>query len=234
MKDTSGNALFLILIGVALFAALSYAITQSGRGGGGIDREKADLLASQIMNIVSTYSQRITRLKIIEGHEQVLFDESAPNVTGTCYSGGSTFTCNSIGLFHSSTGVPLPKDLPEAHPDDPTSFDYYFKYIQARVGGTEVGTSEPDVVFWLEPISAEVCKAINQRLHGSYTVITQYDQQGDGQGFTETYYSLFPTPGVGAPFSNGTYLGHNYVEREGCFNEWGDEWHTFYYIIEEN
>jgi len=55
----------LILIAVALFAALSYAITTSGRGDGGIDREQAEIAASQIVQYATSLQQAITRLNII-------------------------------------------------------------------------------------------------------------------------------------------------------------------------
>lgn len=50
MRSNSGNVLFVILIGIALFAALGFAMTQGSRGGSAkIDKEKAVLYAAELV-----------------------------------------------------------------------------------------------------------------------------------------------------------------------------------------
>ena len=62
--NNSGNVLFLILIAVALFAALSYAVTNSGRTGGGqaLSRDQAKIKASELLQYASYIQQTMTRL----------------------------------------------------------------------------------------------------------------------------------------------------------------------------
>lgn len=60
-----GNVLFLILIAVALFAALSYAVTSSQRGGGkGISDEKVKTGAASIQQYVSLMRASVQRLML--------------------------------------------------------------------------------------------------------------------------------------------------------------------------
>jgi hypothetical protein len=63
-RGERGNALFLILIAVALFAALSYAINQSGRGGGDVSRETVQTVAAQIVDTGAGLRQAATRMLI--------------------------------------------------------------------------------------------------------------------------------------------------------------------------
>ncbi len=62
MKNSRGNALFLILIAVALFAALSYAVTQSGRGGSGISKEQAIIAAARLIGLKLEYKNQLVKM----------------------------------------------------------------------------------------------------------------------------------------------------------------------------
>ena len=62
-----GNVLFLILVAVVLFVALSYAVTQSSRGSGGADKELQDIHAAQLLQYLVSIKQAVTRMQIING-----------------------------------------------------------------------------------------------------------------------------------------------------------------------
>ena len=58
-----GSALFLILIAVVLFAALTYAITQSNRGdGASAGRETTSITAAQLVNYAQTLENAVNKL----------------------------------------------------------------------------------------------------------------------------------------------------------------------------
>jgi hypothetical protein len=62
--QNSGNILFLILIAVALFAALSYAVTSSNRGSGAIDKEKAQLDQAMMDSYMAAINTGTLRLRM--------------------------------------------------------------------------------------------------------------------------------------------------------------------------
>jgi hypothetical protein len=90
-----GNALFLILIAVALFAALSYAVTQSGRGSGGVNKEQDGVNAGQMIETPAAVQAAITRM-VVNGVavRSITFDAAdttpATNVFDTNVGGGAT------------------------------------------------------------------------------------------------------------------------------------------------
>lgn len=157
MGKQQGNALFLILIAVALFAALSYAITQSGRGGGTINKETMLLKAAQATQQMAYLRSVVTRMILINGTTASTLDLHTGDYITTCSTGDNC-------LFSPTGGGVTPPTI------DPYLYDGHLfgqppkpSYFEGHsiVG---VGTSAPDPLIAFEDLTQEACLAINKGL----------------------------------------------------------------------
>lgn len=65
--NSKGNALFLILIAVFLFAALSYAVTHTSQGGKNATSTENTLMAQQILDYVTMVNSAINEMMVVNG-----------------------------------------------------------------------------------------------------------------------------------------------------------------------
>ncbi|MGB1077042.1 MAG: hypothetical protein ACPG05_01945 [Bdellovibrionales bacterium] len=116
-SNERGNVLFLILIAVALFAALSFAVTSSSRGGGDADAEKAELDQAVSDNCVSNVQAAELKVSLLNGcaSDQISYeleDGTNPNASApadeSCHvfrrSGGGAYAC---GAYLVASGCDL-------------------------------------------------------------------------------------------------------------------------------
>ncbi|MBI1301285.1 MAG: hypothetical protein GC137_06450 [Alphaproteobacteria bacterium] len=165
IRSQSGNVLFIILIAVALFAALSYAVSNMMRGGTTIGSEKSLLLATEVINYARSVKDAVDLVRITNGCEDTQisferspFDGSDPQFVNV--NSPSDFSCH---VFHPEGGGssyvgPSP---------DVSSINYFFLNTFAV---SDVGdNSNPEIVMFLGRIPEEVCNAINTQLGISTT-----------------------------------------------------------------
>jgi hypothetical protein len=152
----SGNVLFLILIAVVLFAALSYAVTQSTRGGGDATEDKLKLDVARVLQQGTMIKTEILRRKIFG--EEIQFDDS------------------SGGIYESGEGITLefPPDSLTVWPSTSIQYQFYaWSYLTSSrliVNGVDVGTSAADDYLILGLLTPEACAAINNALLDDDTV----------------------------------------------------------------
>ena len=162
MKSERGNALFLILIAVALFAALSYAVTQSGRGGGSIDKEQALILASQATQFPASVRTGVTRM--------VITGSSIGNLIFTEAGGAGT-----DDVFIAAEGGVIWQD-PPANAQTAASDWIYMPAAGATDGwyvlgvGTNTQDTGREVIMAMNNTTLAVCQQINRGLGLTTTI----------------------------------------------------------------
>jgi hypothetical protein len=172
-----GNVLFLILIAVALFAALSYAVTQSSRSGSGDAGSETNLVNSaQITQYPSSVRTSIIRMMVSKGIavDQLVFDK--PPFTDL-----NTASLRERGVFHPEGGGSTYADAAADVMVSGLPGPWYFN---GSVEIANVGTSTPasvagnEIIAFLPGIKQGVCDKINEQLGITGDVNSDVDLSG--------------------------------------------------------
>lgn len=160
-KGTRGSVLFYILLAVALFAALSYAVSRMMRGAGNIGDEKAGIYAAEVTRYGGTLHEAVRALRISNGcTEDLISFEKAPfdgsDASYVNSASPSDFSCH---IFHpSGGGVGYLNPLAEVN----DSQDWV---VTGRNAVPDVGdNTAPELVAILPDVTQKICLRINEYL----------------------------------------------------------------------
>lgn len=180
----NGNVLFLILIAVALFAALCYAVSTSSRSGDGsiVSKEKSRADAAAIVQFGAAMQAAMLRMRISNSCSDTSYDFSnlvyKKNTGAVANSANATApTSKMCHLFSASGGgivpyVPPVTALDSKNPlagnsGEPILGHGTIRIRQIQGIGTDdlAGTeSANDIIFLQDWISRETCLTINDTL----------------------------------------------------------------------
>lgn len=178
-NNSAGNVLFLILIAVALFAALSYAVTSSTRNSSSdISKDKARSYAAAIIQHTTSMRNAITRMKLSNGCANTTLDFTTSSYVRNDGAVLSTPNANSptnksCFLFDAAGGNISPIVPPaEALGTSTNSTAFKAGHGRFQVGQMKgVGTdgasgteSANDLIFIQQYINRSTCLAINDIL----------------------------------------------------------------------
>lgn len=235
MRKEEGNALFLILIAVALFAALSCAITQSGRGGGTVRKEQSTLDAAKIIQYAGSVGQVISRMRLAAGcsETQISFENGSEGG----YVNVGAPADKSCHVFNSNGGAAVWQDPPSGSNTDGSPYSFVGgPVVHSRDGANSTGVDiNADLVIYLFRVTEEICQAINTGLGISgipldggsippaVKFVGTYDKADNINGIVDVPQ---PSPCIVAP---GTGLCG---KMSGCFKEnMGGQRYIFYNVL---
>lgn len=238
-RSQGGNVLFLILIAVALFAALSYVVTQSTRSGSGSTEREKNVLSSASMTQYPTALRTAIIRMVLAGIsiEDVKFD--VPATTGPFMDsyaqmvfhpqgGGATYQVASSDLSQNGSSTP--------------AWSYNAEFQVPGIGID--GTGGNDVIAFLPGISVGVCRQVNEELGitdlsgcgalaaGSVGPNLAGAEAEIDEQMTEDNNYLFPTTSTISLEPTGCAAIFN-RQASGCFYDVEGGRHVFYSVLLE-
>lgn len=227
-RGESGNVLFLILIAVALFAALSYAVTQSTRGGGGSSDSETTLINSaQITQYPASVRTAVVRM-IIAGVAIDTLEFNPPADFDDCSGAPAT---HSFCVFHPDGGgatyVQAPNTLMVSGTPGIWHFNGEFEIVD--VGTSSAGSFDGnEIMAFLPGITSTLCDRINKELGISGDTQTNTNATSSYTADMDDTYALPTTEFVLGDADTIALQGQPF----GCFrNQSGD--YVYYHVLLE-
>lgn len=235
----SGNILFLILIAVALFAALSYAVTQSSKtGGSSISKDKAKLAASQIIQYATTVQQTVTRLMLINqcSDTQLSFERSPFDGSDTAYVNPNAPANKKCHVFHPDGG-----GITEGRPSDNMLDEslegvgmFYGEYVviglahMSEIGSDCTDAACAELSIFLPNAREEICLEINKRFNIAAPVPTNGVTNFHG-AIGVPFKGSYSYTNAGSVISNPALAG----KETACLNRNNPIYgkHGFYHVL---
>ena len=162
----SGNVLFLILVAVVLFAALTYAVTQSRWGNNEESVEKNLISKAQITQYPADISTSIVRMML---NHDVTIDQldfnppTAFDIPNTAYVDPHGKRIRAV--FHADGGGITWQQAPAVVMDDgqPGQWYYNANFSIPNIGNTSVmDASGNDLIAFLPGVRQDVCEKIDE------------------------------------------------------------------------
>ena len=232
MRSQRGNILFLILLAVVLFAALTYAVTSSTRGSGrDASKESLQSTVAQISNFGMSVRAALLRMTTTGGFQPWQIDYSKANFT---VAGANTTSCTTSACkLHDPAGGAIGGyTIPSNLWGDATTCgyitgwkgQYYFQNISVK--GLKVDT-ERDLMLMYPGVSKALCIAVNDangvaNPGGNPPVDTAISMTPYGGNLTQ---EIATTGAVSLGDEEASITGkqmfcaeYNYSGNPGCYN----------------
>lgn len=171
--DERGNALFLILIAVVLFAALSFAITQSNRSGANSNRETSLVSSTTVTQYSSAVRTGVMRMMLRRNlaPTALLFIPPTEATYGGADAAQEVFHPDGGGVSFSTVDPNTVTTVTTAVAiTNPFRAGNWY-YINNK-GVEDVGTATGDLVAILDGVTRPVCERINEQISGNIAIPT--------------------------------------------------------------
>lgn len=172
-RGQDGGILFLLLVSVAIFAALAFAVSQSLRLTGGaqtaLQSDRTTLDIASVMDFMHATRDAVQQMKL-SGIDRSSLSFVHPG------EAGYDIAPHTFKVFHPQGGgvtyIPVWSSLDDPAEATATEWDFLFNSVD------NVGGGNPELLMTLIAVSQPLCEALNKNLVGNNAIPSAGDILG--------------------------------------------------------